>query len=283
MKKLVAFLFSIVLTMSFSHAQEENTDGCKDHPLFNKMPNFYISSCDLREFDAYSFPLENTTEEDVKTETVEGKFYQYTYTIQEGATEPSALQVYRNFENAVLKIKGTIVAKVYEPLNSYNFLCMKIEEAKKETWVRIDAGEGTCSEFYMTIVEKELMQQVIQATEILDALNSDGFIALEILFDTGKSTIKSESQAIIDEIYKLLQDNPSLKVSIEGHTDNVGDAENNKKLSENRAKSVVNELIAKGINQQRLSAVGHGQERPVGDNRTEEGRAKNRRVEIVKQ
>jgi len=117
----------------------------------------------------------------------------------------------------------------------------------------------------------------------LDALNSDGFIALEILFDTGKSTIKSESQAIIDEIYKLLKENPSLKVSIEGHTDNVGNSENNKKLSENRAKAVVDALVAKGINQQRLSAVGHGQERPVADNRTEEGRAKNRRVEIVKQ
>lgn len=126
------------------------------------------------------------------------------------------------------------------------------------------------------------MVQSIQASDMIAALNTDGYIALDILFDTGKSTIKSESQALVDEIYTLLNTNPDLKVSIEGHTDNVGDAASNKKLSEARAKAVMDALIAKGIKKERLSSVGWGQEKPVADNRTEEGRAKNRRVEIVK-
>jgi outer membrane protein OmpA-like peptidoglycan-associated protein len=71
-------------------------------------------------------------------------------------------------------------------------------------------------------------------------------------------------------------------VSIEGHTDNVGTASSNKTLSENRAKSVLDAIVARGIEKSRLSAKGWGQEKPIGDNKTEEGRAKNRRVEIVK-
>jgi len=80
----------------------------------------------------------------------------------------------------------------------------------------------------------------------------------------------------------LLQSSPSLQVSIEGHTDNTGNSESNKKLSEERAKAVMDALIAKGIKKERLSFVGWGQQKNIADNRTEEGRAKNRRVEIVK-
>jgi OOP family OmpA-OmpF porin len=73
-----------------------------------------------------------------------------------------------------------------------------------------------------------------------------------------------------------------LRLSIEGHTDNVGTPQNNKVLSENRAKAVMNAVASSGVDASRLTSVGWGQERPVADNRTEEGRAKNRRVEIVK-
>jgi outer membrane protein OmpA-like peptidoglycan-associated protein len=264
------------------NAQEEDAEGCTDHPMFTRMPNFYLNWCELREFDAYKFPLESRTDDDINFETVEGKYYQYLYYINEGATQPSALQVYRNFENALLKAKGIVVAKVYEPGNSYNFLCGKFKDGAKETWVRIDAGDGARTEFYITIVEKEIMQQVIQASEMLNALNTDGFIALDILFDTGKSAIKEESSPLIDQVYQLLETNNDLKVSIEGHTDNTGTPEGNKKLSTDRAKAVMDALIAKGIAKDRLSFIGFGQEAPVADNRTDAGRAMNRRVEIVK-
>lgn len=98
----------------------------------------------------------------------------------------------------------------------------------------------------------------------------------------GKSTIRDESRPLIDQIVKLLTDNTNLKLSIEGHTDNVGDAKSNKTLSDQRAKNVLDALTKAGVDGKRLSAIGYGQDKPVADNRNEEGRAKNRRVELVK-
>lgn len=113
-------------------------------------------------------------------------------------------------------------------------------------------------------------------------METKGFVTLQINFETAKADIKPESQYIIDQVVELLNDDETLNVSIEGHTDNVGSAASNKTLSENRAKSVMNAIIAKGIDKSRLSAKGWGQEKPIADNKSEEGRAKNRRVEIVK-
>ena len=113
-------------------------------------------------------------------------------------------------------------------------------------------------------------------------IDSKGFIALYINFDTDKSTIKPDSMPIVDEIYKLMQISPELKTSIDGHTDNTGGVEHNQKLSEARAQSVVAELVKKGIPASRLQAKGMGQSAPIADSRTEEGKAKNRRVEISK-
>jgi len=127
------------------------------------------------------------------------------------------------------------------------------------------------------------MKQEVDANVMFEALNKEGFIALYIHFETGKSDIQSESIPIVDQIVTMLKQNPGLKVSIEGHTDNVGTEASNQTLSENRAKSVMNALIAGGIDKSRLSSKGWGHTKPVADDRTEEGRAKNRRVEIVKQ
>lgn len=80
----------------------------------------------------------------------------------------------------------------------------------------------------------------------------------------------------------MLKAVPALKVSIEGHTDNVGTPESNKKLSEERAKAVMAAVVAKGIAADRLSALGRGQDMPIADNRKEDNRALNRRVEVVK-
>jgi OOP family OmpA-OmpF porin len=152
----------------------------------------------------------------------------------------------------------------------------------KSIWIGIDAASDVAESYTLTIMEIEEMKQDIQASAILDVLNKDGFIALDILFETGKSVIQKESLPIIDQLYEMLKLDANLKISIEGHTDNVGDAASNKKLSNDRAKSVMDVLIAKGIDKSRLSSIGWGQEKPVADNRTDEGKAKNRRVEIVK-
>ena len=126
------------------------------------------------------------------------------------------------------------------------------------------------------------MQQEITSNDILDALNKVGRISLYINFETGKAAIKPESEEIINQVADMLKSNPILKVNIEGHTDNVGTAIANKTLSESRAKAVVAALTAKGIDKARLSSKGWGTEKPIADNGTDEGKAKNRRVEIVK-
>ena len=264
---------------AISVTAQEDAEGCTDYPLFNRMPNFQINECELKDFDAYNFRVNNITNDDATFKTVEGKYYFYIYNKSDDSKTISALQIFRNFENAFKQINATIVAKVVEANNSYSFITAKVTKNGNETWINLNA---TDDEYYLYIIEKEAMNQVIQANEMLDALNNNGYIALDILFDTGKSTIKVESQPIIDQIFELLNSNPELNVSIEGHTDNVGSPESNKTLSDSRAKAVVSAITAKGISKSRLSSIGWGQERPVADNRSEEGRAKNRRVEIVK-
>lgn len=133
----------------------------------------------------------------------------------------------------------------------------------------------------LIISEDQEMIREVTANEMFRALSRKGGMRLYIKFATGKHTILQESEAIIDQIVILLQDNPDLQLSIEGHTDNVGTPKNNKVLSEKRAKAVMKAIVDQGIDASRLSAVGWGQKKPVADNRTEEGRAKNRRIEIV--
>jgi outer membrane protein OmpA-like peptidoglycan-associated protein len=104
---------------------------------------------------------------------------------------------------------------------------------------------------------------------MFDALNKDGYIALYINFETGKADIKPESHKIIEQIVQMMKDNPTLNISIEGHTDNVGTPQSNQTLSENRAKAVMNAIIAKGIDKSRLSSKGWGQTKPIADIKTE--------------
>lgn len=105
-------------------------------------------------------------------------------------------------------------------------------------------------------------------------------ILRNIFFDTKKYDLKPESQVELDKVVQLLQDNPTVKIQIEGHTDNVGTAADNQKLSEARARAVVNYLITKGIQGNRLTAKGFGATQPIADNKTDEGRAQNRRTEL---
>lgn len=122
------------------------------------------------------------------------------------------------------------------------------------------------------------------AVPLYDRMMTDGkIITYGITFDVGKSTIKPESMGEINRIAKLMNENPELKFSVEGHTDNTGSAASNQKLSEQRSEAIVAKLVEMGIEESRLTAVGKGQNSPIADNNTDEGRAKNRRVEFVKQ
>lgn len=115
----------------------------------------------------------------------------------------------------------------------------------------------------------------------LSPIETNASIVLKnIFFDVNKYEIKAESQAELDKLVQLLTDNPSLKIEISGHTDNVGKPSDNLVLSNNRAKAVVNYLISKKISPQRLTAKGYGESKPIAENTTEEGRAQNRRTEM---
>ena len=121
------------------------------------------------------------------------------------------------------------------------------------------------------------------AVPLYDRMMSDGkFITYGITFDVGKATIKPESMGEINRIVQLMTENPDLKFSVEGHTDSTGNAASNQTLSEQRSQAIVAKLVELGIAKDRLTAVGKGQNSPIADNNTDEGRAKNRRVEFVK-
>jgi len=269
-----AGLFLLSVT---SFAQESEY---KDTPYFSGMPNYMITDAQDIEFDSYNFFNGKNCN------TVEGKKFTRIYALKEDAQKSSGLQISRNYANAIKSMEGTVLYDG-EPQdaecsdnNGRQMLTGKIVKDGNEIWVELLPSDG--GEYYLTVVVKEAMKQDVTANAMLDSLNKKGFIALYINFDTGKYTIKSESRPIIAQIVEMLKANPELKISVEGHTDNVGNPKSNKTLSEERAKSVVSAIVAEGIDAKRLSSTGHGQDKPIADNKTEEGRAKNRRVELVK-
>ena len=269
MKKLI---FSIVLMFAsvINGFAQTDSEGCKDHALLSRMPGYYILECtqNYNQLDFY-----DSKGQDVK---LEGNltYAWYLFNLESGKPEPSFFQIIKNYSNAIIKIGGR---KIYE---DNGLGCYTLNKNGKDYNIKVSCTNS--SDFLLYVLEMEPMKQEITANDMLEALNKDGFISLNILFETGKSTIKSESLPVIDQVYQLMNLDKTLKISIEGHTDNVGDAASNKKLSTDRAKSVMDALTAKGIDKSRLSSIGWGQEKPVADNRTEEGRAKNRRVEIIK-
>lgn len=262
------FLFSLMVF------PQEDEKGCKDHPLLTRMPNFYIYSCS-ENYDKASFMDEKGEMIDV-----EGKVYRASYWIEEGANPPSSLQIRRNYENAIKKIGGKVSAEYV------NQIYLTLKKDNSFFWVIVNASnEG--DNYELTIVEKKQMAQevVADAKIFLKDLKSTGHTSVYgIYFDTDKADIKPESKTAISEIAKLLKENPSLKIYIVGHTDNTGTLEHNLKLSKERAENVLKELVEKySISRDRLNAQGLGPLSPVSSNKTEEGKAKNRRVEIVEQ
>lgn len=278
---LIIMNLVFVFLISFPVLAQEDKEGCKDHPMFTRMNNFYIANCEEKKFDAFDFK-----DEKGKKITVEGKYYWIEYQIkkEKGVTPPSGLEVIRNYENAIKRIGGK---KVYQEGNYEIWL--KLDKGGKTYWVYIDSwASGAKGEGYrITIVEKEAMAQevVADAKSLLTDIESKGSASVYgIYFDFNKADIKPESEPAIKEIAKLLQENKGLKLYVVGHTDNVGGLDYNMKLSKARADAVVKELTTKyKISADRLKAFGVASLAPVASNRTEEGRAKNRRVELVEQ
>lgn len=304
MKQLLSSIILFLLVFSTVPGWSANAENCQDHPLFSRMSNYEIYWCTSSEFDAVAFPKPELKEwsnpEDYTS--VEGKIYAISYKLKEGAPASTSLQIIRNFQNAVKTSGGTVLGDYQTgavfpslPESATKFLgespggtfyerytTMTLTKNGSNFWIYLCASDDY-QDYMLLLVEKQEMKQEISINELVNQINKVGFLTYYINFDTGKSIIKPESESSIEQIAALLKGSPSLKVSIEGHTDNVGSPESNMKLSEDRAKAVMDAVVAKGISSDRLKAVGRGQEAPIADNRKEEGRALNRRVEVVKQ
>jgi OmpA-OmpF porin, OOP family len=277
---------------------QEDAESCKDHPLFTRFPNMYLSGCDSSQFDLRKFPVgpSKGSDQTLKSVDVEGPVQWLSYNLKDGTTPPSGLQIMRNFENAAKKAGGTVegqwpgwckamydgegMPRMGNGCTSYA-LTLKFVRGGQETWVFLQATEREGA-YLLTISEREAMKQDISVNELADKLAKDGFVTLYVNFDTGKSTIKPDSAQTLDEAAAALRVAGTLRVEVAGHTDNVGTPEANLRLSQGRAQAVMAALVERGIKADRLTAKGYGQTSPIADNRTEEGRAKNRRVELVR-
>ena len=272
------WMILVLAAMCFSvlgvHAQDRA--GCKDHPLIpTRMPEYSLTDCKVEEFGVYNFKQQRG-----KTLPVEGKYTFLTYSFTGArASEPSPTAVLRNYENAIKKVGGTVV----ESFPNY-WVNAKLVKDGAEVWIEAERGNG---KIWLRFVEKKAMEQVIQADAAAfgNDIQTTGHASVYgIYFDTGKSVIKPESAQAIGEIAKLLKADPNLKIHVVGHTDNVGGVESNIALSKARAEAVMQALVRdQGVTATRMTAFGCGQFSPVASNDSEEGRAKNRRVELVKQ
>ncbi|MBZ0105162.1 MAG: OmpA family protein [Sulfuricella denitrificans] len=284
-----------ILFTGFAAANQDE-EGCKDHPLFTRLPNHYIYSCQHSQFEMRRFPIGLMNKENMtKLQEVEGEFWTIEYGLKEGATKASGLQVQRNFQNAAKQVGGIVEGtypewcslnlddsfKLGNPCTNYG-TTLKLNKGGKEFWTFVNAT-GVADGYILYILARQAMKQDISVNELVNKLNKDGFLTLYVNFDTGKATIKADSNKTLDDAAGALKAASTLKIEVGGHTDNVGTPQTNQKLSADRAQSVMTALVQRGVASNRLTAKGYGQSAPVADNRSEEGRARNRRVELVKQ
>lgn len=294
--------------------------GSSDHPLLKRYKGSEIKKYDKREFDEYVLllgevkdaPSEPNEVKIAKSEKLEGKVTRISYEIPEAR---SSLEVLRNYENE-LKSAGfeilftcsnkdcggrtfnhTVVP--YDTMfgdNYYDqrYIAARLSREEGDVYISIyviknTTGGGRTKNYIYTqvdVIELVPMQEQmvkIDAEEMAKEIMSSGSVSIYgIYFDFDKADIKPESEPTIAEIAKFLKEEPNLKVFIVGHTDNEGSLEYNIDLSNKRAKSVVSKLVNDhGIEPSRLAPEGLGFLAPVASNRTEQGRAKNRRVELV--
>lgn len=282
MRSFLALLCLLLCAPAWALSDPDDAEGITDHPEIPRYPGYWVSDGNISDFNSHEFTVKRDDENGDQTKTVEGRYWYLRYAVKEGVKNPSALALARNYENAIKQKGGTTLWK--EQGSDSARATFKMSAGKSSRWMQLSVyDEGRAYEMY--IVEEAGMEQQIElsASQMLEQLDKNGFVALYgIHFDTGKDVIKPESEALLNEIVSLMSSNAGLKLSVEGHTDNVGDKKSNEALSKKRAESVKKWLVGKGVDAKRLASAGHGDSVPVADNRLEEGRAKNRRVELVK-
>jgi outer membrane protein OmpA-like peptidoglycan-associated protein len=273
-------------------------------PPFFQTPEGLVSTYDDNDkvvnFDRHYFIAGN------KAVAVEGKIYRDRFNLTSGERTYTDVEFRRNYENAIQALGGKKIntsqysyevieaAGGRDALEKTNYAAgmnpdyphdiYMVRQGGKEYWIDISTGAFPLHG-YVVVLEREAMKQsvaLLDASAMKKEIDAKGRVALYINFDIDNATLRPDAQPVVEEINKLLTADPALKLSIEGHTDNTGAAAHNQQLSAARARSVLGALVGLGIDPARLQSKGFGQDKPLADNGSEDGRAKNRRVELVK-
>ena len=322
MKKVTVILVVIVLMFSTNIFAQRTTDieGSKDYPLVTRYKGAIIEYYKEFKWDSYKIPICKVEQfSDIhfpKTVDVEGKIIRIQYSTK---PENTPILIFKNYKDAFIKAGYTILFEgkndeelgnnphefcwyfygedglnlkrfgaVYNPAGTkHAYIVAKTKNDNKNIYVVVYISNFSNA----TIITQDIIEEAVPEVGLVTAENIDngitswGHTALTgIYFETGQSIIKSESAETLENISKYLNTHQDKKYIIVGHTDNTGEFNVNLKLSLERAQAVINELVSKyDVNAEQLKAYGDGQTAPVASNSTKEGRAKNRRVEIVEQ
>ena len=271
------------------------------HPMIPPFPGARVPApVDVKMFDEYEMltgPLKDRKM--TKSEQLEGKVATFWYTMP---SERSVLEVFRNYEAAlasagfatIFTCKGREQCGPQMPLKGLGYMpggdearYLVGKKTRPEGDVYVAMHINPTASHFVVVETKAMETGLVKITA--DALGTDilrdGHVAVyDLLFDTGKADLKPESTAALEQIAALLTKSAAMKLHVVGHTDNVGTLDANLDLSRRRAAAVVSALTARhGIAAARLRADGVGPLAPVASNDTDQGRGKNRRVELVKQ
>lgn len=301
-KVLAAFL---CLSPLLGYAQKADIPGSQDHPLISRYPGLVITMYSAKEFDDFLLPLGKLDPSKgtfAKSQQVEGKVTRIYYEYPE---DRSTLEIFRNYENALKKSGFTALFTCDSEANcgygdihltadrserwwsSPRQLSAKLTRASGDVYVSFHVY-GSSHGVQLDVIETKPMEAglvTVDAAALGNDISQNGHTAVYgIFFDSGKAEMKTESEPALAEIAKLLTQNQKLTLYVVGHTDAVGNVKANMELSQRRAEAAVKALTVKyGIAGVRLQAWGDGPTSPVATNKTEDGRAKNRRVELVEQ
>lgn len=316
---LTAVFIFISFSLS-NNSYSTDIAGSKDHPAVSRYQGSVIKKYDYRQFDEYNLLLGKVVhavgEPDNKKITngkkLEGEITRITYELAE---DRSSLEVMKNYEIELEKSGAEILFSCSNKVcggrtfnhtvvpydttfgdnySDQRYLAAKLKGSGREFYISLyviknKSGGGPTKNFIYTqldVIEVAAMQKgmvTIDADAMQKAILESGSVSIYgIYFDFDKATIKPESEQSLSEIANLLTNNPSLNVFIVGHTDNEGSFDYNINLSQKRAEAVVSKLTTSyGINGSRITPKGVGMLTPKASNSTEDGRAKNRRVELV--